>query len=215
MSSPAGNETSQERERARDFDRLLTFVDAIVAIAVTLLVLPLVDVVGRLHGEYDDSVGALLRGQHALIGAFFLSFVVIANLWLTQHRMLRHVVATNELLTRLLVAWTLTIVFLPFPTALVAGPGSSGGQAVTKLLYVGTMAVSSILLGLIDLVVTRHPALRDSEEAPDALRAFATAGAFLVALGAMLLIPPTSYWPLLLLLVSDRMVDLYRRTVTA
>jgi len=29
------------RERERDLDRLLTFVDAIVAIAITLLVLPL------------------------------------------------------------------------------------------------------------------------------------------------------------------------------
>jgi uncharacterized membrane protein len=207
------SEKSQERER--DFDRLLTFVDAIVAIAVTLLVLPLVDVVGRLQGEYHDSVGALLRGQQALMGAFFLSFVVIANLWLSQHHLLRHVVATNALLTRLLVAWTVTIVFLPFPTALVAGPGDSSGQAVTKLLYVGTMAVSSLLLGLICLVVSRHPVLRDSESSPDPLRAFASAAAFLVALAVMLLIPPTSYWPLLLLLVSDRVVAWYRRTVTA
>jgi uncharacterized membrane protein len=203
------SETAEQKERSRDFDRLLTFVDAIVAIAVTLLVLPLADAVGQLDKD-DGSVSRLLRDNHELIGAFFLSFVVITNLWLTQHRVLRHVIASNQRLTSLLMIWTLTIVFLPFPTALVAGPEDAGGQAVTKVLYVGTMAVSSLVLGLVCVVVTRVPGLRDSEQSPDSLRAFGTGAAFLAALGVMLLVPAASYWPLLLLVVSDRVVDLVR-----
>jgi uncharacterized membrane protein len=203
------SETAAEQARARDFERFLTFIDAIVAIAVTLLVLPLVDVVGRL--ENNEPVTELLGDNKAAIGAFLLSFAVIANLWLTQHRMLRHVIAANERLTRLLMLWTVTIVFLPFPTALVAGPQGAGGQAVTQLLYVGTMTLSSFLLGLVCVVLSRHPELRESQESPDALRAFATAAAFAVALAVMLLVPPVSYWPLLLLLVSDRFVGLWRR----
>jgi uncharacterized membrane protein len=203
------SEMAAEQARARDFERFLTFVDAIVAIAVTLLVLPLVDVVGELKN--NGSVTDLLDDNRAVVGAFLLSFVVIANLWLNQHRMLRHVIAANELLTRLLMLWTLTIVFLPFPTALVAGPRGAGGQAVTQLLYVGTMTLSSFLLGLVCVVLSRHPELRESQESPDALQAFATAAAFAIALAVMLLVPPISYWPLLLLLVSDRVVDLVRR----
>jgi hypothetical protein len=61
------------------------------------------------------------------------------------------------------------------------------------------------------VVLSRHPELRESQESPDALRAFATAAAFAVALAMMLLVPLVSYWPLLLLLVSDRVVDLVRR----
>jgi uncharacterized membrane protein len=203
------SEMAAEQARARDFERFLTFVDAIVAIAVTLLVLPLVDVVGELKN--NGSVTDLLDDNRAVVGAFLLSFVVIANLWLNQHRMLRHVIAANELLTRLLMLWTLTIVFLPFPTALVAGPRGAGGQAVTQLLYVGTMTLSSFLLGLVCVVLSRHPELRESQESPDALQAFATAAAFAIALAVMLLVPPISYWPLLLLLASDRVVDLVRR----
>jgi uncharacterized membrane protein len=202
------SETTAERDRARDFNRFLTFIDAIVAIAITLLVLPLVDLVGIL--DKNPSVGALLRHNGTVIGAFFLSFVVISDLWLTQHRMLRHVIAANGRLTRLLMMWTLTIVFLPFPTALVAGRDGSSDQPVTKLLYVGTMAVSSLVLSLICVVISRDASLRDSEQAPDALRGFGTVLTFVLALAVMLLLPATSYWPLLLLLISDRVVDLVR-----
>jgi uncharacterized membrane protein len=193
-----------QQERARDFDRFLTFVDAIVAIAVTLLVLPLVDLVGDL--EAGGSVRHLLTEHLAPIGAFFLSFAVIADIWLVQHRMLRNVIATNDVLTRLLLVWSLTIVVLPFPTALVAGPHDAGDQAATKILYVGTMAVSSFVLGLVSVVITRHAELRESSEVPDVLAAFATTAAFVVALLVMVLVPATSYWPLLLLAVPSRAV---------
>jgi hypothetical protein len=36
---------------------------------------------------------------------------------------------------------------------------------------------------------------------------FGTAAAFVVALAVMVVVPDTSYWPLLLLVVSDRIVD--------
>jgi uncharacterized membrane protein len=193
-------------DRERDFDRFLTFVDAIVAIAITLLVLPLVDVAGQVDGE---SVTHLLRANSDLVWAFFLSFLVIADLWLTQHRLLRNVVASDRVLLRLMLLWTLTIVVLPFPTALVAG--SVGHQAMTKILYVGTMTVSSLLLALMCLAIARNDAIRDSDERPDHVRAFATFVTFVVILTVMLAVPGLSYWPLLLLLVPDRVVALGRR----
>lgn len=190
------------QERARDLDRFLTFIDAIVAIAVTLLVLPLVDLVGE--GREGTSVQHLLDDNKAPIGAFFLSFLVISQVWLGQHRLLRNVIDSNELLTRLLLFWSLTIIVLPFPTALVAAPHGTGDAALTKVLYVGTMAVSALLLGLMAVVIARHRELRDTDDAPDPVHAFGTCAAFVVALAVMLAIPATSYWPLLLLSVSDR-----------
>jgi len=192
-------------ERERDFDRFLTFVDAIVAIAITLLVLPLVDVAGSFQG---DSVTHLLSESRDQIGAFFLSFVVIADLWLTQHRLLHNVVVTERVLIRLLLLWSLTIVVLPFPTALAAG--DMGQQAATKVLYVGTMALSALVLALMCVVIRRHPEIRDSAESPDHVRAFAMAGVFVLALTVMLVLPGLSYWPLLLLLLPDRLVPLWR-----
>lgn len=197
------SETTGLRERERDLERFLTFIDAIVAIAITLLVLPLVDVVRQSGGV---TTWTLVHHNRALIGAFFLSFAVIASLWLTQHRILRHVVAANDVMTRLLLLWTVTIVFLPFPTALVAS--GAGEEALTKAIYVGCMGSSSLLLALVCVVAARNPGLRDPEPAPAALPSFAAAATFVVALAVMLLLPRSSYWPLLLLLVSDRVADL-------
>jgi uncharacterized membrane protein len=194
-----------QADRARDFDRFLTFVDAIVAIAITLLVLPLVEVAGSSKG---GTVTDLLRSSSDQIWAFFLSFLVIANLWLTQHRVLHNVVASDRLLLRLMLLWTLTIVVLPFPTALVAG--STGHDAVTKVLYVGTMAVSAVLLALMSVVIGRNDAIRDSSDRPDAARGFAMVAAFLAALAVMLVAPLFSYWPLLLLLLPDHVLEAWR-----
>jgi uncharacterized membrane protein len=125
-------------ERERDLECFLTFVDAIVAIvaiAITLLVLPLVEVAGSYRG---DSVSSMLHEHTDQIWAFFLSFTVIADLWLTQHRLLRNVVASTPAMLRLLLLWTLTIVVLPFPTALVA---SIGHEGATNATFVAALAV--------------------------------------------------------------------------
>jgi uncharacterized membrane protein len=199
-------DTTAQLERSRDLERFLTFIDAVVAIAVTLLVLPLVDLVSEL--ESGISVRQLLEDNTAPIGAFFLSFLVISQVWLGQHRLVRNVIGTNEALTRLLLLWSLTIVVLPFPTALVAGPHDAGGEAITKVLYVGTMAVGALLLGLMAVVISRHPELRDAAESPDPVHAFGTCVVFLVALALMLAVPATSYWPLALLAVQERLTSL-------
>ena len=191
--------------RERDFDRVLTFIDAIVAIAITLLVLPLVDVAGEVG---HHSVGQLLRDHANQFWAFLLSFAVIASLWLSQHRLLRPVLASSPALVRVLLVWTLTIVVLPFPTALVA-EGDVGEERLTKLLYVGTMTVSSILLAVLAIVVARSQGIRDPyEPVPDAGHAFSMPVMFVVALVLMLVFPALSYWPLLLLALPGRVAVL-------
>jgi uncharacterized membrane protein len=58
-------------ERARDLERFVTFVDAAVAIALTLLVPPLVELTVELRE--DDSVANLLRNPRLEFVAFGLS----------------------------------------------------------------------------------------------------------------------------------------------
>jgi len=109
----------------------------------------------------------------------------------------------------LLLAWTLTIVFLPFPTALVVGTANDG---LAKLLYIGTMAVSSALLALVARAIGRNRDLRDTDARPDALVAAGTAVTFLLVLVISVAVPATGYWPLLLLLLTEPLVARLRRS---
>lgn len=192
-------EQPQQAERTRDLERFVTFIDAIVAIAITLLVLPLVEISGE-TGLEEESVWHFLQHHQAEIYSFLLSFVVIARLWLAQHRLVRHMVDTAPGTTVALFAWTLTIVFLPFPTALV---GRHGSDETTKVLYMGTLALSSLAIALLAWMLARHPQLRDLPDPPRIGPALTTAAVFLTALAISLVFPSTSYYPLLLLIVFD------------
>lgn len=193
------------RGRERDFERFLTFVDAVVAIAITLLVLPLVDIADQLGNR---SVNTLLEDHQAQIYGFVLSFFVISSFWFTQHRLMHNVITHDPMVNRLMVIWLFTIVLLPFPTALVA---QQGHQATTKILYIGTMAVGAAALAALSWQIKRTPAIRDSKDVPNTRAGVLTAGTLLVALAITLVFPATSYWPLLLLLPTDNAAPILRQ----
>ena len=197
--------TESFRDRERDLDRYLTFVDAVVAIAITLLVLPLAEAAAEID---DGSVGDLLRANEDKILGFVLSFLVIAQLWFAQHRVVSSLVVQDPWVTRFLLLWTLTIVVLPFPTALVAEAGS---DPATKVFYIGTMAVSSSLLALIAWAIGRKRSIRDTDDRPDPAPAVATVIGFVLALAISLTFPATGYYPLLLLLLTDPITNALRR----
>jgi uncharacterized membrane protein len=193
-------ETSVElTERERDLDRLLTFVDAIVAIAITLLVLPLAELPGDL--EDGQSVAELLREHTWEIAAFVLSFYVIAQRWQSQHVSVSPLLRGSPRIASLLMVWTFTIVVLPFPTALVA---TDGDDPTTKVLYVGTMIVSTLAMAAVRREVELHPELTDGTAPPSALRTALTPAGMLLALVLMLVFPAASYWPMLILVVDGR-----------
>ncbi|MBV9921082.1 MAG: DUF1211 domain-containing protein [Pseudonocardia sp.] len=193
-------------ERHRDLDRLLTFIDAVVAIAITLLVLPLAEAGSEIGDQ--GTAWELLQAHHDDLLGFGLSFVVIAQLWLGQHHIVSGVVRQTPRLTRLLLAWSFTIVFLPFPTSLVTVTSHDPGA---KILYVGTMAISSLILAAMAWEIGRNDSVRDTDEGPNVWQSAGVAVGFLVALAVMLAFPDSSYWPLLLLFLVDPVTRLVRR----
>ncbi|RFA10564.1 hypothetical protein B7R54_16135 [Subtercola boreus] len=139
----------------RGYDRLVNLSDAVIAIAVTLLILPLVDRAGDISSTspaqfLEDNVQGLLL--------FGLSFVVIARFWLLHHQIYRVIEGYTIPLVWVNFAWLLSIVFLPFPTELL-GQGTTV-STVTGALYIGTMLVTSVT-GLVQLVIiARRPEMQ-------------------------------------------------------
>ncbi|SEB66918.1 Protein of unknown function [Paramicrobacterium humi] len=184
----------------RGLDRLTAFTDAIVAIAITLLVLPLVDAASDL--DASGMTAGDFFAEHALqLIAFLISFAVIARLWLAHHRIFEHVTTYTPRTLLLTLLWAFTIVLLPLPTAMTASlavePGVIG-------FYIATMAVSSLLLTLHVLAI-RGSAQEDADNPlPEHVRtnSIITTALFFVALVVGTLWPAVNYFALFLLVLS-------------
>src|SRR4051812_36686046 len=98
----------------RGLDRFITFLDAVVAIAITLLVFPLVDALGRTHAGWD--LAGVCTDEVGRFGTFFLSFALIARLWLAHHRIVEGAGAYDGAFLLASLTWSLTIVLVPFAT---------------------------------------------------------------------------------------------------
>jgi len=197
----------------RGLDRLITFVDAVVAIAITLLVLPLVEVLGRPAREMD--LAAVLAEDAAQFGAFLLSFVVIARLWLAHHRLVEHVGAYDSTFVVVNLGWVLTIVVLPFATQVLAVYGTDRLAIAT---YIGTMTASSACLSVLSVLVWRRQPLRRAGTATQPNLPWAslvTTGTLVVALLVGVLIPAINYFALLLLFLTGPVEGRWHRRATA
>ena len=194
---PGGRAAHRRTERG--LDRLVNFSDATAAIAITVLVLPLVQLAPEVARE-GGGVPALLAEHLDSVLAFALSFAVIAVFWIPHHRVFEIAGDYDGALVWLDLLWLAALAFFPFSTsALALFPDSRA----TIGLYIGTMAAMSGALVLIELRLSRHPELRRPGTGPlplaPALLPFAL---LLVALALALLIPSVGLWWLLLLLLQ-------------
>ena len=71
------DESSSGLESLRESERIIAFTDAVVAVAITLLILPLMEFA---TGE-ADSGKEFFRRRGSLLGSFITSFWIIALMW--------------------------------------------------------------------------------------------------------------------------------------
>jgi uncharacterized membrane protein len=187
----------------RGFERLVNFTDAVVAIALTLLILPLVEVAGEI-AENEEPVGQVLQEHRNAILSFLISFLVIWFLWMSHHQTLEHFRAYDEGLMWLHMLWLLTLVTLPFSTQLLGTDSYSRGAAP---LYISTLLVSAIALTAITIKGRRKPELLHIEK-PEVQRwlarpvSFFTIGVMVIALAVSIIFPDYGVWGLILLLLE-------------
>ncbi|MFY2787193.1 TMEM175 family protein [Rhodococcus sp. KRD162] len=193
-------------EYERGFDRLVNFSDAVVAIAATLLILPLVEL-----ADPDESAQFIdiLRSHGVELFAFVLSFLIIFSQWLSHHRVFRDLIGYTRSLMWVNFVWLLSIVFLPFPTKLIAE--KSGYDASASPLYVATIAVSVISMCAADVIVSRHPGIvaKDTPTRSNLRNGVVTSVLMVVALG--LSFTPLGLWSLLVLLLTKPLARLRTR----
>ena len=115
----------------RGFDRLVNFSDAVVAIAISLLILPVVDAVTDISDE--TGVEFFTENGSRLI-AFVVSFVVIAKFWLVHHSLFEKVVSYTQPILIANFVWLISIVFIPLPTEMLGETRSGRPVRPVRLL---------------------------------------------------------------------------------
>lgn len=188
----------------RSVERLINFSDAVVAVAITVLALPLIDIAGPKPGE---SVWPVLWDHADQISTFLFTFYVVAIMWLAHNRILNEMRAYDPFIFWINTTWLAAIVLLPWISALY---GESDNRASVGVVYWGAMAAISLLGSLMGRHLRRNPLLvgRDapvsgSVARRQAWRGVAFAGYFL-AIGVVSLFWPTgaSWMPLGIILLS-------------
>jgi len=121
--------------------RTEAFSDGVIAVAITLLALDL-------HVPSAGSAASLahqLGEQWPNYAAYAVSFLTIGIIWINHHAMLRRVVAVDHTIVMLNILLLMTIVVLPFSTALLAEYLKTGhGDHLAAAIYGGSLLLMSI-----------------------------------------------------------------------
>ncbi|MFS0912048.1 TMEM175 family protein [Microbacterium sp. 179-I 3D2 NHS] len=191
-------------------ERFKAFVDAVVAIAMTLLILPLLEAVS------DASSGKLTTAEFfhehtSQLFSFLLSFVLIATFWVGHHSQYRDVEAITGPLLWINIAWMATIVWLPVPTAMI---GQLDADPLQAIVYIGTLILTQVTTLSGWLYLLRHPGLTTTSRTELREGVLGDASAIILFSLALLIaafLAPYGYAGLLLLLLSGPTTRLLRR----
>ena len=152
-----GEQNSISPVQRRSFDRLINFTDAVVAIAITLQLLPLVDI----KATEGESIWQLISENSSQIFTFWFSFLILSVLWMKHNQVFNSMRAFDGTIFWLNSLWMALIVFLPWPTALYGS--LNDGQIIASkgvgLLYWWTLALISGIGWLIAIHAWQKPEL--------------------------------------------------------
>jgi uncharacterized membrane protein len=167
---------------AKATERMITFSDAVVAIAITLLALELAVPVTT-DGMTDGQVLHLLGADWSQYLAFLISFAVIGSHWASHRRIFRYVSRWNAPVGRLNMVWLLMMVLTPFAAKLLAG---SGGFAIRFGIYAVIQVIATTCLMLMSLEIARAnlllPGAPEQARHPDITQFLVFIVMFLVAI---------------------------------
>ena len=132
----------------RDTDRLEAFSDAIIAIAITLLVLD-VRVPSQETTQSNRALWHALGNLWPNYFGFALSFIVIGIMWINHHQIFQFIARTNHIFLVINVLFLLCVAFLPFPTGLLAEYIGHDGEKTATIVYTGFFFLTACCYNLV------------------------------------------------------------------
>jgi uncharacterized membrane protein len=131
-------------------NRLEAFSDGVFAIAITLLVL-------ELKVPTGPDLWHELKDEWPSFAAFAVSFWVIGIIWVNHHGVLDHLARADRGVLYLNLLLLFTVVFIPFPTALIAEHLKSGeNEEVAAAVYSSAFLAMGLSYSLLWTYIIRH-----------------------------------------------------------
>ncbi len=142
--------------------RLEAFCDGVFAIALTLLI---IDIKIPSTERIDTTNDLWLALKHILpsIFAFVLSFIIILITWANHHGGLKLINRSSAAFIFANGFLLLTVVFIPFPTALMGEYLLTDHSSPAVILYVSTMAIQAIGWILFTSAVIKNQLAKDEK----------------------------------------------------
>jgi TMEM175 potassium channel family protein len=138
--------------------RIEAFSDGVFSIAATLLVLELKAPPPNM--PFWNGLAAQWPG----FASFLLSFLFIGIMWINHHRLFTHVRRADDVLLAANLLLLLGVVWIPYPTLVMAQALTSGRVREAAILYNGSYLVIALLYNL-QLYACIHRGLVDREYA--------------------------------------------------
>lgn len=182
-------------------DRRSAFIDAVVAIAMTVLIFPLLESVSTLAARHASTAAFFHEYDDQLV-SFALSFVIIASFWMSNHGLFARLRHVTPLMLALQILWMFTIVWLPVPTAMI---GIMSKDRLQGVVYIGTMLTTSVIALLINATAMRHPEIWNPHKPPSyghLAASMALSLLYLVAVAAFVIVPGLSYYVMFVMMLT-------------
>lgn len=130
-----------------EFNRALSFIDAIFGFSLTLLVttlqVPPAEAWTSLHSLLQTGLGDQLL-------AFVISFAVVAGFWRTNHRVISTFRGLDAVTLRVCLYLVALVVFIPFTTKAISEPNPADLPLPTAV-YAANVAVAVLLSVLLQV----------------------------------------------------------------
>jgi len=137
-------------------NRLESFSDGVIAVAITLLVLGITVP----QPGHTPSLAHALGVRWPQYAAYATSFVTIGIIWINHHAMINRLRDTDHMILILNLLLLMSIGILPFATELMATYlRQSHGQALAAAVYSGAFLLMSVLFATLN----RHVMLRKAD----------------------------------------------------
>lgn len=121
-------------------ERILFFSDAVIAIAMTLLIIEIK--APHIHGNSGEELSESLNELIPKFISFFISFFVIAIYWKAHHHLFGHVTKYTDKLIWINILFLLSIVLMPFSSAFYS---ENFGLNIPYAVYCINISITGIL----------------------------------------------------------------------